>query len=180
MKSIFSFLLLLGLLILTIVTQDLFPPMAFLGQAHLMLLPIIFCFAVLALSLPSALFFALVTGTLQGLLVMQVHNQHVEIKLGWFIFFFMGWTFLLQFLSDLADGVRWEIHALGSSLCTATLLLGEFFLLSLSRGHFIVSSHVLFLIGASAGITLFLAPFFYLFFQFLLAPAKPLRSIQAL
>ena len=175
MKSFFPFTLLIILLLLAMITQDVLPSMPFFGQTHLILVPMIFCFAALALPFPFALLFALVTGVLQGLMVMSFHHGHVEIRLGWFIFFFIIWAVLLQFLSDRTDGVRWELHALGSGLCTASFLFGEFFLLSFSRGHFSITDTVLLLALIPGGIALFIAPLFYAVLQFLLPPAKPLR-----
>lgn len=152
--------------------QDFFSSIVFFGGAHLLLFPIIFCFAVLALPFPFALFFGVMTGLLEGLMVMHIQDGHVEIRLGWFLFFFMAWTMALQFLSDLTEGVRWELHALGSGFCTATFLLGEFFLLSFSRGNFSMPGEVFLLSFFPAGAAFLLAPIFYGLLQFLLCPPK--------
>lgn len=180
MKTFFPFLLLLFLLVLALISQDFLTPVAFFGQAQLLFVPLVFCFAALALPFPQALLFALVTAILEGLMVMRIVNDHVEIRLGWFIFFFMIWAVFLQFMSDLTSGIRWEVHALGSGLCTATFLVGEFLLLSFDRGHFSMTTALFPLIAIPSGSALLVAPLCYAMLQFLLPPAKPARASQHL
>ncbi|KAB2644492.1 MAG: hypothetical protein DVB29_02225 [Verrucomicrobia bacterium] len=172
MKPLTLFLFLLVVLLLTMSLEALVPSLAFLGQVHLVFFTIIFCFAALALPFFGSLFFGFITGLIEGLLVLEIHGQHVEIRLGWFIIFFMLWAFMLQLVSDITDGVRWELHSLGAGLCTATFLLGEFFLLSFSRGNFFITGEVFLLSFLSAGISLILAPLFYGCVQFWLSPPK--------
>ena len=176
MKTFVPFFLLTALLLLALVAQDIFPCISLLGQMPLLLVPTIFCFTALALSFPAALCFALITAILTGLMVMQLTNDHAEIGLGWFILFFMSWVILLQFLSSLTEGVRWEVHAIGSLLCTATFLLGEFFLLSVRRGGFIITGRAFSLMIVPSMASLFMAPLFYGFLQFFLPPAIPVKK----
>lgn len=175
MKSLFPFLLLTFLLLLALVLQDIVVSASFLKQAQLLFFPIIFCFGALVLPLPRALLFALMTAVFEGLMILHINNDHAEIGLGWFIFFFMSWTVLLQFLSELTNGIRWEVHALGSGLCTATFLLWTFFLLSFHRGSFPVTPAVFFLIMIPSGVAILLAPICYAMLQFLLPPVRPQR-----
>lgn len=178
MKIIFPFLLLTALLIVALIAQDLVVPAPFLGQAQLFFVPIIFCFGALVLPLPRALLFAFLTAILEGLMVAHVDHDHIEIRLGWFIFFFMIWTVLLQWMSNLINGVRWEIHALGSALCTATFLMGTFMLLAVDRGAGSFASTTLLLIFVPSAASLLLAPLCYVALQFLLPPVK--RQSKAL
>ncbi len=180
MKAFFSFSFLFFLLLVALVCQDLFAPIASLGQAKLLFVPLIFCFAALALPLSQALLFALATAVFEGLMVMHSVNDHVEIRLGWFIFFFMIWTVLLQFTSELTSGIRWEVHALGSALCTGTFLAGEFLLLAFDRGHFSITIVTFLLIAIPSGAALLLAPLCYAMLQFLLPPAKAVPTAQHL
>jgi hypothetical protein len=176
MKPFPLFFLLLVVLLLTLALEDLLPSMIFFGQAHLVLFPIIFCFAALALPFIRALLFGMITGLLEGLMVMHIQHGHVEIRLGWFIFFFMLWALALQLLSDLTRGVRWELHALASGLCTATFILGEFVLLSFSRGNFLITSDLLLLSCVPAGIAVLLAPLVYGLLEFSLSSPKQVST----
>jgi hypothetical protein len=169
MKPLPLFLLLSILLMLTIVLETLLPAMPFSGEAHLVLFPMIFSFAVLVLPFSGALFFAVMTGLIEGLLVMQIENEHVEIKLGWFIFFFVSWALIIQSISDITTGVRWELHALSAGFLTATFLLGEFFFLTFARGNFLITQEVFFLCFVPAGFSFLLAPLCYWLLQFLLS-----------
>lgn len=178
MKTLLPFLFLLLLLLIAFVAQDTLSSIQLLGQAPLLFVPTIFCFSALAFTLPEALLFALITAILSYLMIAQFPNGHTEIKPGWFLFFFIGWTILLQFLSDLTDGVRWELHAIGSALCTATLLFGEFFILSLKRGHFLITERIFILILVPAGASLLIAPLFYCFLQFFLLPTASTPSVK--
>lgn len=172
MKIVFPFLLLTLLLIAALILQDLVAPAFFLGQAQLFFIPIVFCFGALVLPLFRALLFAFMTAIIEGLMVTHIDHGHIEIRLGWFIFFFMIWTVLLQWVSHLMDGVRWEIHALGSALCTATFLLGTFLLLAFGRGNFYLTPTTVSLIFIPSGVSLLLAPLCYAVLQFLLPPVK--------
>lgn len=170
MKSFLTFVLLLFLSIVAIVLQDLFSGSMGLYQTHLYLLPIVFCFAVLVLSFPTALCFSLITGLLEGLMSFSSLHQRLEVGVLWFVLFFMIWTCLLQFCTELTDGIRWELHALGSALVTATLLTGEWILISWHRGSLNITSMTLMLIIAPSAIALLLAPLFYYSLQILLPP----------
>ncbi|MFZ4115366.1 MAG: hypothetical protein ACOYK6_01430 [Chthoniobacterales bacterium] len=172
MKPLPLFFLLLVILLVTLAAEDLLPALIFLGQAHLVLFPIIFCFAVIVLPFMGALFFGMMTGLLEGLMVMHIQHGHVEIRIGWFIFFFMLWALALQLLSDLTHGIRWELHALASGLCTATFILGEFLLLTFSRGNFFVTNDLLLLSCVPAGIAVLLAPLVYGLLEFLISPPR--------
>ena len=111
-------------------------------------------------------------------MTLSFQHDHVEIGLGWFIFFFMSWSVILQLVSDLTGGIRWELHSLGSALCTVTFLLGEFLLISLHRGHFSITAASLIFIAIPSAIALLISPLLYALLQFLLPPAAPVRASQ--
>jgi hypothetical protein len=172
MKTIFSFFFLLLLVVIALVLQDTFSGSIGFYQIHLFLVPVVFCFGALILSLPVALFFALTTGLLEGLMTLSFHDHRPEIGIGWFILLFMAWAFLLQFVTELTDGIRWEVHALGSAFFTALFLVGEWILISFHRGSFSLTSMTIILIGIPSAISLLLAPFLYYSLQFLLPPNR--------
>ncbi len=171
MKAVFSFFFLLLLIIIAIVLQDTFSGSIGFYQIHFFLVPVVFCFGALILSFPAALFFGLVTGLLEGLMTLSFHAHRPEIGITWFVFFFIIWAFLLQFATELTDGIRWELHALGSALFTAFLLTGEWILISWQRDSFSISSMTIILIALPSAISLLLAPPLYYSLQFLLLPS---------
>lgn len=172
MKNIFSFLFLMLLVVIALVLQDTFSGTIGFYQIHLYLVPVVFCFGALTLSFPAALIFALTTGLLEGFMTLSFDDHHVKVGITWFIFFFVAWAFLLQFVTELTDGIRWELHALGSTFFTASLLTGEWILISWHRDSFSITSMTLFLIVVPSALSLLLAPLLYYILQFLLPPAK--------
>lgn len=172
MKTIFSFSSLLLLLIIALVLQDTFSGAIGFYQIHLYLVPVVFCFGSLILSLPAALFFGLFTGMLEGLMTLSFEAHRPEVGLGWFIFFFMSFAFFLQYATELTHGIRWELHALGSAFCTASLLIGEWIFISWHRGSFTITSMTLILIAIPSALSLILAPLLYYTLQFLLPPSR--------
>lgn len=172
MKTVFSFFFLFLLLVIALVLQDTFSGSIGFYQIHLYLVPVVFCFGALILSFPAALIFALTTGLLEGLMTLSFHTHRAEIGIAWFILFFIAWAFLLQFVTELTDGIRWELHALGSAFFTASLLTGEWILISWHRGSFNITVSTFLLIAIPSAISLLLAPLLYYTLQFLLPPAK--------
>ncbi|MBX9577220.1 MAG: hypothetical protein K2W97_01945 [Chthoniobacterales bacterium] len=171
MKTFFSFFFLLFLVVIALVLQDTFSGNIGFCQIDLFLVPVVFCFGALTLSLPAALFFALITGMLEGLMTLSFHAHRAEIGITWFVFFFIAWAFLLQFVTALTGGIRWELHALGSALFTASLLAGEWILISWHRDSFSITSMTIFLIAIPSALSLLLAPLLYYGLQFLLPPS---------
>jgi hypothetical protein len=171
MKSIFPFCFLLFLVIIALVLQDTFSEAVGFYQIHFFLVPIVFCFGALTLPLVPALFFGLTAGLLEGLMTVCFQVHHPEIGIAWFICFFMGWAFFLQFVTEFTGGVRWELHALGSFLFTASLLAGEWILISYHRGFVSMTSMTMILIAIPSALSLLLAPPLYYSLQFLLPPS---------
>jgi hypothetical protein len=170
MKPALLFPLLLLLLPVSSVIQDLLPALP-PSQERIQLLPVLFCFGVLALPTVPSLFFALATAVFHGLLTLQIQSGQAESGLLGPVVFFLGWGIILRVAGESTQGMRWELHALGSALVTLTLLAGEFLILCAKRGGCPVDATVLFRIAVPAGVSLLLAPFFYLLLG-LLVPAS--------
>lgn len=161
MRTAILFLLLLILLPVATVVQDILPPLPPV-QERLFLLPVIFCFGALALPLIPALFFGLATALIQGLSLLEIQSGQVELGLAAPIVFFLGWTILLQMLSEATHGMRWEFHALGSALITLFLLAGEFLILCVKRGGFPFDEMALFRCVVPSAVALLISPLLYL------------------
>jgi hypothetical protein len=166
MRTAILFLLLLILLPIFVAVQDLLPEIP-PERERALLLPLLFCFAVLALPLVPALYFALITAVAQGL-IFQSEQTGFGLVLP--VVFFLSWAILLQMASEAAHGMRWELHALGSALVTMSLLGGEFLLICFNRGGFPVDTVVLLRIAVPSAVAFLSAPFLY----FLLVSLVPL------
>jgi len=160
MRQALLFIILAVLLPVAVALQDLLSPIPPF-QARIQLLPIVFCFGVLALPLVPALFFALLSALVQGLALLQIQSGQVELGMTTPVVFFLLWAIVLQMASEATHGMRWEVHAFGSGLVTLTLLGGEFLALCFRRGGFPVEMMVLLRIAIPSAAALLLAPPLY-------------------
>ncbi len=171
MKQTLLLIILLVLLPFSVVLQDLFPAIP-PYQERIQLLPILFCLGALALPIVPALFFALACALVQGLVLMQIQSGEAELGLTLPIVFFLSWAIVLQMISEATHGMRWELHALGSVLVTATLLGGEFLVLCIKRGGFPLDTAVLLRVMVPSAAALLISPLIY----FLLRNLVPVSS----
>ena len=160
MKPAILFPILLLLLPFAEAIQDQLPPLA-PSQERIQLIPVLFCFGVLALPLVPALWFALGTAIFHGLVILQAQSGHIESGLLCPVVFFLSWAVILQVTSESTHGMRWELHALGSAMVTLTLLSGEFLILCATRGGLPLDSTVILRIVVPAGASLLIAPLLY-------------------
>ena len=160
MRTVFLFLILLILLPLSVALQDQIPGIP-PALERIQLLPVVFCFGVLALPLLPALFFALSAAVVQGLTLVQLQSGQPEFGLTLPVVFFLGWAIILQMASEATRGMRWELHALGSSAVTLSLLGGEFLVICAKRGGFPLDMTVLLRTAVPAAADLLLAPLLY-------------------
>lgn len=93
MRTTLLFLFLFLLLPVAVVIQDLLPDVPPVRE-RVLLLPILFCFAALALPLIPALFFALITALVQGLILMHIESGQIEFGLVGPVVFFLSWAIL--------------------------------------------------------------------------------------
>ncbi|MCE9543504.1 MAG: hypothetical protein K8R38_08340 [Verrucomicrobia bacterium] len=171
MRHTLLFVILILLLPVSVAMQDLLPAIP-VAQARIQFLPVLFCFAMLALPLLPALFFALATALVQGLVLLQIQAGQSELGLTLPIVFFTAWAIVLQMSSEATHGMRWELHAFGSALVTLTLLGGEFLVLCIKRGGFPLDMSVGLRIIVPALAAPFIAPALYFMLR-ALVPLSP-------
>lgn len=171
MRTALLFLIVLILLPLSAVLQDQLPGIP-PAQERIQLLPVLFCFGVLALPLLPALFFALSVAVVQGLMLTQFQSGQQEFGLALPVVFFLGWAIILQMASEATRGMRWELHALGSAAVTLTLLGGEFLALCAKRGGFPLDTTVMLRTTVPAAAALLLAPLLYVALRTLVPVSK--------
>ncbi len=174
MRQAILFIILLLLLPVSEAFQDLIPGIP-PSQERIQLLPVVFCFGVLALPLVRALFFALAAALVQGLSLIQIQSGQAEFGLTLAVVFFLSWAIALQMTSEVTHGMRWEVHALGSGLVTLSLLSGEFLVLCIKRGGMPVDLTVLYRIAVPSAAAVLVSPPLY----FALRNLVPLASGDA-
>lgn len=153
--------LFLGVLLAFIVQQAL-PPMAELHEARILLVPMVFCYAAMALPFPAMLAAALYTGFLSDLMYLHVVGGKVEIPVGFSIVYFM-------ILGSVANGFQPALKArnplpfvLLGGLGTSLFLFIQFAVITWQRGGFIWDNSITWRIIAPGVMAALLAPLFYL------------------
>jgi hypothetical protein len=159
---------------LALVAQEFIPPLPFLGGAHFILVPVLFCYGALWLSFPAMLGLALFTGLLSDLAFLHVVGDRVEIGLGWSMLFYVFFGAALWPLRPLFLAGRWEVHCLASAAATLSLLLLQYIMVCLRRGSFLFDWTIFGHIAGPAVLALLLAPVVY-FFCKLLPAGMPLQ-----
>jgi hypothetical protein len=143
---------------LALIAQEFIPPLGFLGGAHLLLVPLLFCYGALWLSFPAMLGLAVFTGLLSDLAFLHVVGDRVEIGLGWSILFYVIVGTALQPLRPLFLAGRWEVHCLASGAVTFLLLLAQYLMVCLRRGSFLFDGTIFWHLVGPAVLALLLAP----------------------
>jgi hypothetical protein len=147
-----------------VVAQDFLPGMPFFAGAHILILPVIVCYALLWLPFPAALGFALYAGLIGDLAMMHVDGDRVEIGLGWSMLYYVLLAAVLRLLPALPAEPRWETHCLASGAATFFLLAGQYLMVCLRRESFMLNGAVFAQIIGPALAALLLAPLLYHFF----------------
>lgn len=168
-------LVLLVVAFLLLVVEQFIPPIAFLHDARVLLVPIVFLYSALALPYGLMLFMALACGLMTDALAAQVLEmpgaggqmmQTVEIALGWSIVLYAILGSIMSGFRPLFRRGRWEIHCLMSGILVALIVLTQFLMISVRRAAldesaFAYSQEIGWRIGGAGLIALFLAPIFF-------------------
>jgi hypothetical protein len=167
-------IVLLPAIYLALLLQEFLPPAGFLAGAHLLLVPVLFCYGALRLPFPAMLGLAVFTGLLSDLAGLHSVGEHVEIGLGWSILFYVLVGTGLHLAQMAFPEGRWEIHCLASAVATGLLLLAQYLMVCLRRESFYFDGTVFWHIVGPALVALFLAPPIWFLFN-LLPSGSPSR-----
>ncbi len=151
-------LVLAAAIYLAVLAQEFLPQVPFLDGAHVLLVPVLFCYGALWLPFPGMLALALYTGLLSDLSQLQIVGDQVEIGLGWSMLFYVITGLPLQLLRPTFLQGRWEIHCLASGALALLLVLGQYLMICLRRESFMFDATVLWHIAGPAVAALFIAP----------------------
>jgi hypothetical protein len=147
--------------ILAFIIQDALPPMADFHGAHVLLVPLVFCYAAMVLPFPSMLVAAFYTGFLSDLMYLHVVGGQVEIPLGASVIYFV-------MFGCFANGFRPSMKSLNvlpfvllSGVGTSLFLLLQFAAITFHRGGFVWENAVTWRILAPGIMAALIAPLFY-------------------
>ena len=99
-----------------LIIQEFIPPVHALHGARVILVPVLFCYAALALPAWAMLLFAVYTGSLTDLMSLQIVDGRVEIALGWSIVFFVVFGLLAHGFQPAFLRGHWWLHLLLGAL----------------------------------------------------------------
>ena len=152
------------LLVLVFIAQmvELFlPPLEWMYNAHIYIVPVIVFYGAMALPFPLMLALAFFAGLLLDVLTMQVVGDKVEIALGSSILVYAVLASIMHGLRPLFIRGRWEIHCVMSGVCTSLILLAQYMMITFRRGSILFTPEVWWQIGGPGLMALLIAPLLF-------------------
>lgn len=156
------FLFLLVTLFFSLVAQHFIPPLPWLHEARVMLMPVVFFYAALAVPGWITMALAFVCGLMWDALAVQFVDGNVEISLGWSIILYASLGAIMSGFRPLFQrGHGWEIHCLMCGPLVSFLVLAEFLMITFRRGEFLFPPVVWWRIGGAGIVAMIIAPVLY-------------------
>jgi len=155
----FAFLVLL--VFLAQLLELFIPPLQWMYNAHIYIVPIIVFYGAMALPFPLMLALSFVAGFLLDVLTMQVVGARVEIALGWSIIVYAVLASIMHGLRPLFIRGRWEVHCIMSGVCTSLILLSQYLMITFRRGSIVFTPEAWWQIGGPGVIAMIMAPLIF-------------------
>jgi hypothetical protein len=149
------------LVILTFVAQIVeffIPPLDWMYNARIYLVPVIVFYGAMALPFPLVLALAGFAGFLLDVATVQALGPRVEISVGWSILLYAVLAAIMHGLRPLFIRGRWEVHCIMSGLCTSTILLSQYLMIAFRRGSLVFTREAWWQIGGPGVIAMLMAP----------------------
>ncbi len=158
------------LLVLTFVAQivEIFlPPLDWMYNAHIYVVPIIVFYGAMSLPFPAVMALAFFAGFMLDALTVQVLGGRVEISLGWSILLYAVLAAIMHGLRPLFIRGRWEVHCVMSGVCTSAILLSQYLMISFRRGSLFFNREAWWQIAGPGVIAMLMAPLAFLILHYL-------------
>lgn len=153
------FIVLVILVFLAQIVELFIPPLDWMFNAHVYIVPVIVFYGAMALPFPLMLALAFFAGFLWDALTVQVLDvAHVEISFGWSILLYAVLAAIMHGLKPLFNRGRWEVHCILSGICTSGILLTQYLMISFRRGSIIFDREVWWQIGGPGLLAMLMAP----------------------
>lgn len=127
------FVVLLILTFLAQVVEFFIPPLDWMFNARVYVVPVIVCYGAMALPFPAVLALAFFAGFMLDALTVQVLGGRVEISVGWSILLYAVLAAIMHGLRPLFIRGRWEVHCIMTGVCTSAILLAQYLMISFRR-----------------------------------------------
>jgi hypothetical protein len=155
------FLVLVAFVFVAQIVEIFIPPLDWMFNAHVYIVPVIVLYGAIALPFPLMLSLAFVAGFLWDAMTVQVLDAHVEISFGWSILLYAVLAAIMHGLKPLFNRGRWEVHCVLSGVCTALILLAQYLMISFRRGSLILNRDVWWQIGGPGLLAMIMAPLIF-------------------
>jgi hypothetical protein len=176
------FLILAIFVVIAQIAEFYIPPLEWMYNAHIYIVPVIVFYGAMALPFPLMLALAFLAGTLLDALTVQVIGGKVEIAMGWSIILYAVLAVIMHGLRPLFIRGRWEVHCLLTGLCTSAIILAQYLMITFRRGSFFFSREVWWQVGGPGLIAMLMAPILFWMLNWLARmtryPYLPERSFE--
>ena len=127
------FVVLIVLTFVAQITEFFIPPLDWMDNARIYIVPIIVFYGAMSLPFPAVMALAFFAGFMLDALTVQVLGSRVEISLGWSILLYAVLAAIMHGLRPLFIKGRWEVHCIMSGVCTSAILLAQYLMISFRR-----------------------------------------------
>jgi hypothetical protein len=152
------FVILLVLVVAAQIAEFFIPPLEWMYNAHIYIVPVIVFYGAVALPFPLMLALAFFAGALLDALTVQVIGSKVEISVGWSILLYAVLAGIMHGLRPLFIRGRWEIHCVLTGICTSAIILAQYLMITFRRGSLLFSREVWWQIGGPGLMAMLMAP----------------------
>jgi len=152
------FVILLVLTFLAQMVEFFIPPLDWMYNARIYLVPVVVFYGAMALPFPLVLALAGFAGFLLDAATVQALGPRVEISVGWSILLYAVLAAIMHGLRPLFVRGRWEVHCIMSGLCTSVILLSQFLMIAFRRGSLVFTREAWWQIGGPGVIAMLMAP----------------------
>ena len=173
--------ILLILIFMAQIAEFFIPPLPWMYNAHVYIVPLIVFYGAVVLPIPMMLALALYAGFLLDTLTVQVLGSRVEISLGWSILLYGALAGIMHGLRPLFVRGRWEVHCVVAGICTSAIILAQYLMITFRRGSLLFNREVWWQIGGPGIMAMLIAPvMFYILHWIARAtyPNLPGRNIE--
>src|SRR6266404_6676731 len=152
------FFVLLALVFIVQIAEFFIPPLDWMYNAHIYIMPVIVFYGAMALPFPLVLALAGFAGFLLDAATVQVLGPRVEISVGWSILLYAVLAAIMHGLRPLFIRGRWEVHCIMSGVCTSMIVLSQYLMISFRRGSLFFTREAWWQIAGPGLIAMLMAP----------------------
>ena len=161
------FVILLVLTFFAQIAEFFIPPLDWMYNARIYIVPVIVFYGAMALPFPLMLALAVFAGFLLDAVTVQVLGGRVEVSFGWSILLYTVLAAIMHGLRPLFIRGRWEVHCIMSGVCTSAILLSQYLMITFRRGTLVFTREAWWQIGGPGVIAMLMAPLIFWLLHYL-------------